>query len=326
MPRPGSNMSRHLLVLPLLLLISLDLRAETVDHWLDKMMQGMTVNNYRGTLVIRQADQLEALRVTHGYNEQGNWEILESLSGEPRQVIRKDNQVTTIFPARKLVTISQDMVHSPLHPQLPENRELLKQHYDIRLDSMARIAGKQAQILEIMPKDEYRYGFKFWLENETGLLLKCDMVDAERKIIEQLMFSDLEFLEQPPAVNTPGHEGFQVIDLDRERQPQTTNEWHARQLPQGFMLTQNSIKPSFHGEGIVHHLVYSDGMASVSVFVEKLVADKMPLNGISRMGALNAFGQSINEHHITVIGEVPVSTVKLIGESFIHSEKSPEQE
>lgn len=322
-PKPDSNVLMNRFVLfSVLILSSFALQAESLDYWLDKMMHSMEANNYQGTLVIRQADQMETLRIIHGSNEEGNWETLESLSGEPRQVIRKNGKVTTIFPERKLVTVSQDMVHSPLHPQLPENRELLKQHYEIKLIGEGRIAGKEARILEIMPKDQYRYGFKFWLENETGLLLKCDMMDSSRNIIEQLMFSDLDFLEKLPVTRVPEHTDFQLIDLDSGREIQTDSNWYARVLPEGFMLTQNSIKPSFHGEGIVHHLVYSDGMASVSVFVEKQMPDKSSLKGISNMGALNAYGQSINDYHVTVIGEVPESTVKMIGESVAHTEST----
>ncbi len=310
---------------PVLILASFGLQAESLDHWLDKMKQGMEANNYQGTLVIRQDDKMETLRVIHGHNEGGNWETLEFLSGEPRKVIRKDGKVTTIFPERKLVTVSQDMVHSPLHPQLPQNRELLKQYYNISLVGKGRIAGKETQVLEIMPKDQYRYGFIFWLENETGLLLKCDMLDEKRGIIEQLMFSELEFLDQSPASNIPEYPDFKLIDLDRDRKTQTTSDWNAKTLPEGFMLTQNSIKPSFHGEGIVHHLVYSDGMASVSVFVEKQMPDKTSLNGVSNMGALNAYGQLINDYQVTVIGEVPIATVKLIGESVAHTETAMQE-
>ena len=196
--------------------------------------------------------------------------------------------------------------------QRHRRRELLKQYYNISLVGKGRIAGKETQVLEMAPKDQYRYGFKFWLENETGLLLKCDMLDENRNIIEQLMFSELNFLDQLPATHIPEHTDFQLIDLDHGREIQTESNWYARVLPEGFMLTQNSIKPSFHGEGVVHHLVYSDGMASVSVFVEKQMPEKNSLRGVSTMGALNAYGHSINDYHVTVIGEVPASTVKLI--------------
>lgn len=310
----------RLVLLPVLMLASSGLWAESLDHWLDKMVQGVDARNYQGTLVIRQKDKMDALKVIHGSNADGKWETLEFLSGEPRNVIRKDGKVTTIFPERKLVTISQDMVHSPLHPQLPKNRELLKQYYNISLLGKGRIAGKETQVLEMVPKDQYRYGFKFWLENETGLLLKCDMLDENRNIIEQLMFSELNFLDQLPATHIPEYTDFQLIDLDHGRETQTESNWYARVLPEGFMLTQNSIKPSFHGEGVVHHLVYSDGMASVSVFVEKQIPEKNSLKGVSAMGALNAYGQSINDYHVTVIGEVPASTVKLIGESVAQTE------
>jgi sigma-E factor negative regulatory protein RseB len=303
-----------------LLLLGFSSHAEALDAWLDKMKQAMNTSNYEGTLIIRQQDHMQAMHVTHGVDEQGGWEVLESLSGEARKVIRKDGRVTTIFPNRQLLTISRDLQAVPLRPQLPENRDLLKKYYQIALVGEDRVARKPTQVVTVKPKDEYRYGFRFWLDKESGLLLKCDLMDRGGRVIEQLMFSELNILDHSPVADVEMEQGkdYRVIDLDYGRVEPTTNQWRVKRLPEGFVLTQASSKPSSHGEGLVHHMVFSDGMASVSVFIENHMPENMVLNGFSSMGALNAYGQPIDGHHVTVIGEVPEPTVRLIGQSIYH--------
>ena len=293
--------------------------AEEVESWLDKMSQAMKTTNFEGTMIIRQADQLQALNVRHGMNQEGFWERMESLNGEAREIIRHNSKVTTIFPQRKLVTVSHESEPMSLHSRLPSNMELFKKLYAVKATGFDRVAGRHARILELQPLDNFRYGYKFWLEKESGLLLKCDLLDEQKQVVEQLMFSELNILEQlpenidriPSEVST-----YKVVDLDMGKINQVKNSWVASQLPQGFSMTGNNIRPSVTGKGIRHHIMFSDGMASVSVFIEKHHPDEIMLKGVSRMGALNAYSFHLNDDHITVIGEVPVATVRLIGQSI----------
>ncbi len=313
----------RLLSLSALILLPLFVQAEAVDSLLDKMIQSKKTNNYEGTLVIRQVDNLQAMHIKHGVDESGIWESLESLSGEKRQVIRKNGKVTTVFPERHLVTISRDQKISPFHPQLPENRHVLKQLYKLTLAGQGRVANKDAQILKVTPKDNYRYGYKFWLEKDTGLLLKCDVMDEQGKVVEQLMFSELNILPQSPETNLllEKTKQYRVVNLDSGHESQTGSHWYAKYLPKGFVLTRSHLKSGVHGKGFVRHIVYSDGMASVSVFVEKQQPAKTGLKGISKMGAINAYSMPVNSYHVTVIGEVPVATVRLIGESIHYTDQ-----
>ena len=309
----------------ILLLLSLNVHADAVDDLLDKMMQATRLNNYEGTLIIRQQDKLQAMYVKHGTNEKGMWDSLDSLSGESRQVIRKNDTVTTIFPARKLITVSHSQSSFPLHPQLPENRNELKKLYQLQLTGVDRVARKEAQILTVMPKDKYRYGYKYWLDSQTGLLLKCDLLDEQGAIIEQIMFSDLNIMPQSPQSHVLQDQAkdYRVIDLDQhsETENRPVMQWKAERLPDGFMLTSAIEKSSAHSQGKVQHMTYSDGMSSVSVFVEQFRPETMALKGESRMGAVNAFGLAIDDFHVTAIGEVPVATVRMIAESVQYEEQ-----
>ena len=268
------------------------------------------------------------MHVKHGMDDNGMWESLESLSGESRQIIRQKNKVTTIFPQRKLITVSHSQNASPLHPQLPENRRTLKKLYDLKLVGEDRVARKKAQILAVMPKDKFRYGYKYWLDKNTGLLLKCDLLDERGQVIEQLMFSELSILSRSPQSHSLIDQAseYQIVDLDKrkaedQKTTQVSMQWKVHKLPAGFILTRTVVKASTHGTGLVQHLTYSDGMSSVSVFVEKHMPEKMALIGVSKMGAVNAFGLPVNSHHVTAIGEAPIATIRMIAESVHYSGK-----
>lgn len=286
----------------------------TVDNWLDKMSQASRLQNYRGTLIIRQKDKLQAIRVNQGINNEGSWQTLESLTGEQQKILRQNDRVTSIFPAKKLVTISGESERAPLHPILPENRRILKKYYQLSLAGQDRIANKQAQIIKMTPRDKHRYGYVFWLDQESGILLKCDMLDEKGRVLEQLMYSDVELLNAEPerSVDVAALNDYKTLNF-RKADTRVSAIWKARQLPEGFVL-KRSVKTAGQNH-ITHHLVFSDGMASVSVFVEQKKINK-PVLGVSRMGPVNAFSSVINGRHITAIGEVPVSTVQMIAQSI----------
>ncbi|HEX5636155.1 MAG TPA: MucB/RseB C-terminal domain-containing protein [Gammaproteobacteria bacterium] len=327
-----------------LLLVTSWAHADEVDNWLGRMQRAGETQNFQGTLIIRQHDQLHAMRVVHGQGErgEGSWDTLESMNGEHRRVIRRDTLVVTLFPDKNLATrvhdsIGRDVKSLPLHPQLPRDLASLKQIYQVQLAGEDRVAGWPAQIIELLPKDQYRYGFRLWLARDNGLLLRCDLLGERGDVIEQVMYSQLTTMKPVPPPGVPDLTNWRVIDIDAGRQalPDAANiHWRVDRLPAGFRLIHAAAMPSVaaaetddsHTQAQptqVQHLIFSDGMTSVSVFVEERVPDNKLLVGVSRMGAVNAFGQSLNGHHVTVIGEVPMLTVRQIAQSLVHAEREP---
>ncbi len=288
-------------------------QADELDAWLQKMKQAMMSSNYEGVLIIRQDDQMQSLRVKHGMDQQGMWESLDSLNGESRRIMRTGGRVTTIFPDRNLLTISRYSLASPMHPQVPNDHKKFRQYYDVVLLGQDRVAEKNARILDIIPKDQYRYGFRFWLEENSGLLLRCDLKSADGDIVEQLMYSQLTLLDSPPKKDDFSHQAqYKVVNMDARRADVKDSPLTIRQLPQGFEQIQASRQPALHAEGDVYHLVYSDGMASVSVFMQKNSRGKQAFKGLSKMGAVNVMVQPLGDYQVTVLGEVPVATVKMM--------------
>lgn len=286
-----------------------------VDRWLDKMSQAAQLQNFRGTLIIRQQDKLQAIRVNQGVTNDGSWQTLESLNGEQQKIFRQNDRVTSIFPSKKLITISGDAGRAPLHPILPGNRRILKKHYQLSLVGQERIANKMAQVIRMSPVDKHRYGYVFWLDQESGILLKCDMLDENGEVLEQLMYSEVELLNGEPEkpLDLAQLEGYRTYNFHKADTP-VAPRWQASQLPQGFVL-KRAVNTRSADQQLTHHLVYSDGMASVSVFVEHRKPEK-PVLGASSMGPVNAFSSFVKDSYITAIGEVPLSTVRMIAQSM----------
>jgi sigma-E factor negative regulatory protein RseB len=287
---------------------------------LSEIVGGMTAAdkqfNYEGTFVLRKSDKMMTMHVVHGVDDRGVWESMESLNGEARKIVRHNNEVISIYPDRKLVTVSQMGDKPGLHPILPENLDKLVNLYTINQLGDERIAGRETSVLNVQPKDDYRYGYKYWLDNDTGVLLKCDLLDENGEIVEQMMYTSFRDHADVPtsAFSIPELEGYarQVLNKDRGRPADTG--WYVADIPDGFMLTQSSVRSSEEGESL--HLLYSDGLASVSVFVESSKDSPHRLTGASRMGALNAYGKQLDGSQIIVMGEVPEATVARIAESM----------
>jgi sigma-E factor negative regulatory protein RseB len=301
-------------------LASWPLQADNIDDWLDKMSQSSEQQNYQGTLIIRQRDKMQAIQVKQGISSLGSWQTLQTLTGEKQIIIRHNNQVTTVFPAKKLITVSENIAGSvdkgPLHNALPDNRNILREFYQLRLSGESRVANKVTQILQMVPQDTHRYGYVFWLDQETGLLLKSDLIDEQGHVIEQMMYSDIELLTEAPQkiINADTLKDYRKIRLIGQ-QDVAQQRWLARQMPAGFKLIR-SDQVSHHSKQVpVYHMIYSDGMASVSVFVEQRVEDDSGMAGLSNMGAVNAYSVYLDDVYVTAIGEVPADTVRMIAES-----------
>ena len=307
------------------------------------MLKGMSdadrKQNYQGTFVLRKSDNLSALRVTHGVDDNGEWESIEALNGESKKVLRHNNRVVSVYPDRELVTIRHTDKNRSLHQQLPENIDQLELFYSINRLNDDRIANHQTLVVDLLPKDQYRYGYRYWVDKDTGMLLRCDLVaedeNKEKKVVEQMMFTSLDYLTDVPS------QSFELKQFERYRQ-QVLDEpvvdvtqniqqrWVVSRLPEGFMLTQSTMRysqPLVPGnqssENMLSktappdllHMVYSDGLASVSIFIEKNQGAEERLLGVASIGALNAFGHSMDDYFVTAVGEVPVKTVESMAQS-----------
>jgi len=296
--------------------------SEKVEQWLQKMHNAAHTLNYSGKFVFQQGKQLSLMKIIHASSKDGEYERLISLDGVGREIIRTKGVVTCILPDSKSVVVEKARPSHQFPPQFPMKVSNLKHQYRFMIDKTEMVAGRNAQKIVIAPSDQYRYGHRLWIDSETGLLLKTHLVDEQGKLLEQFMFTEIEFSETiseellKPRIVGDSYTWYEA-DQTEEVDVDTESGWVAKQLPAGFNSDMNRSH-NMPNKKLVRHLVFSDGLASVSIFIERTQKHTTNLVGSSRMGAVNAYGRRLNDYYVTAVGEVPNATVKLINESVIY--------
>lgn len=294
---------------------------ESAREWLERMATAMTELTYQGTFVYMRGQEVETMRITHVNDSQGVRERMVALSGPHREVIRDADGVQCVLDEDGMLGSDPSMAQS-LFPEIPiDELSLARSRYLFEVGDLARIAGHRGRRIGILPRDEFRYGYDFWLEKDTGLLLRWVVYDATRRPLAKLMFTDLVIGDGVDAAelatDTPA-EAFVRLGAGT---PDTVNparlepRWKATRLPPGFELAALSHGPAADADRF-EHLVLSDGLASVSVYIEQFAPDQAISEGLSRMGTTNAFSRKVGRRQITVVGEVPVITVRAISSAF----------
>ena len=298
---------------------------ETAMEWVQSMADAMRDLNYRGNFVYMHDNQLESMSISHMKDESGEKERLLSLNGEAREVIRDDKNLTCIWPSSRKVVVdfSHKNSYSPLF--IPGDIIKISEFYDMSLLGHDRIADYPAVVVEIKPKDQYRYGLVFWISLETNLMLKSNLINERGEVVEQIMFTNLELLKEGETLDVNGipaiDENFTMVRYHRDQETQSVvaeTAWRLDSIPEGFKQASVLKRLSSDSGEFFHQMVYTDGLASLSVFIEKQ-SSQMPV-GKTSMGAVNAFIRVVNDFSVTAIGEVPAVTVKTIAESVIYQQ------
>ena len=299
--------------------------AKDAWQWLGDLSSAIQTLNYDGTFVYLHDDKLEAMRIIHRYDDKGEHERLLSLTGSPREVIRDNESVTCIMPDNKSVMVSQSRPGQPF-PVVPRDLKGLSDYYTAEDLGDDRIAGYMARVISITPKDSFRYGYRFWIDKHSKMLLKSDMTGADGKAIEQVMFTRLVIGGSiPDHALKPSLEGkdYTWYTQGSEKQDdQDTNTtlsrqpgWTVLKLPTGFVQTHYQSRRLQPKNRDVEHIVFSDGLATVSIYIEEPDDEGDSFTGLSEMGAMNAYGVLVNGYQVTVVGEVPATTVQMIAGS-----------
>ena len=296
---------------------------EDANAWLQRMTRAAAELNYDGTFVYRNGTHMESMRIIHRADSAGERSRLVALSGAKREVLRDHAQVVCILPDDEAVVVAKRRPPNPFHAAILSATEDFAEHYELSVSGGDRVAGRQTEVLMLQPRDEFRYGYNLWVDRETGLLLKSDLIGSANEPLEQFIYTSISMPEHiADELLEPGITGQQLTWHISE--PLTSgagddatsppSPWSVDWLPTGFMMADCSESQPEDGEPSMTQMVYTDGLASVSVFIEPVV-DTEVLEGHSAMGAMNAYGRVVAGHQITVVGEVPTGTVKAIAEA-----------
>jgi len=313
-------LQKNLLTLLVVALVSTPAMADPAMDWVQRMSVAMRELDYRGDFVYLHENQLESMRISHYKDENGEKERLISLNGEAREVIRDNQNLTCIWPSSRKVVVdfSRKNTFSPIF--IPEDIVRLEKFYEMKLLGKDRVAGMSTVVVHISPRDKYRYGIKFWISDQNGLMLKSNLINEEGKVVEEVMFTSLKLFdgEEKLVIDTMPKidESFTLVRYhsgDSSKSFAADNSWQLSAAPGGFWR-ESVLKRQIPGTDLfVHQMVYTDGLASLSIFIEQQTSDTS--SGMSSMGAVNAYIRIVNNHSVTAIGEVPAITVKQLAES-----------
>jgi sigma-E factor negative regulatory protein RseB len=299
--------------------------AEEPRQLLQRMNQTLTGRNYVGTFVHFTSGHVSMMRILHRVENGAVTERLVSLDGSGREIVGTSNELTCYLPDQSKVLVEPRKDQGPLLGTLPSFRPELLEFYTLEAHGAGRVLGHDnTQLVSVMPKDTFRFGYRLWLDEDTAMPLKTQLCDADGRVIEQIMFTELAWpahipnSEFKPQMST---EGFTWV---RAQSPQHLDEntpesllGRAIKLPPGFRLSASSSQALEDSDRPVAHLVFSDGLASVSVFIDS--NDRGLLRGHSSFGSSAAFSTAVDGRQVTAVGEVPPRTVEFIAGSVQHT-------
>jgi sigma-E factor negative regulatory protein RseB len=305
--------------------------ADDPREWLEKMNQALATRNYDGTFFHLTEGRVETMRIVHRVKAGRVTERLQSLDGSGREFVRNNDELTCYLPDQHTVLVEPRQDHGPFLGSLPRFGSDVDQFYLIVSLPASRVLGRPAHVIAVNPKDQYRFGYRLWLDETTAMPLKTQLCDARGQIIEQILFARLDMPETiadadlAPAVRTDGMRWVRQ-GPSTDSASEALSAYRASELPPGFHLTVSGAQTLGEASAPAAHLVYSDGLATVSVFVEpeaparaddaaSAAAASEPPEGLARVGSGFAFSTVVQGHQVTAVGEVPAQTVEFIAHS-----------
>lgn len=299
--------------------------AETDDamQWLSRIVAAAQSLDYSGTFIYQSGRNIETSRITHVVDAEGEHERLEVLDGSPREVIRRNDAVWCVFPDQKMVITDRSETQQRSFPaRLPDSYASLSQYYRVAKGGPARVAGLDTHLIVLEPRDDLRYAHMLWAESESGLLLKARTVDEHGEIVEQFAFSDISIGgDIDRSALEPRYrkdDSWRVVAAHGQALDTTEAGWRLSEPLPGFELKSVMRRPLGRDQRDVVQLVYGDGLASISVFIEPLAIDAEAQGGLGPLasGSINIYRRSVAGHLLTALGEVPLSALQRIGEAM----------
>jgi len=289
-------------------------------QWLQRMADAAQKLNYVGTFVYQSGNQTETSRISHMVDGGDELEHLEVLDGSPREVVRVNDEVQCFLPESRLLIVERRRSReTPSFPALlPGSFAGLAEHYEISKGAAGRVAGFESQNILIKPRDGLRYGHRLWIDAASGLLLKSAVIDERGEALETFAFTELRIggpVERASLKpRNQMNDGWKVQNV-RTSEPRA-DHWHFRNEVPGFRKVAGMKRQGRPDGPEISHLIFSDGLAAVSVFIEPLGGRNKPEAGPINIGAVNAYKRITADHMFVVMGDVPPASLKKIAEGI----------
>jgi sigma-E factor negative regulatory protein RseB len=283
------------------------------EAWLTRIDRAAKQENYEGTFIYQRGGSFQSSRIVHYVDHGNEYERVEGLDGRPQRTLRKNDDVWTFLPDRKLCIVDKRENKFAFPAMLAGSVAHVLDAYDVRAVGTDRVAGFDAQVIALVPKDNYRFAFQVWYDKKTGLLLRAQTLDAKDQVLEQIAFSQLSlsvaYDHRTVASGLRDLSGWNVVHPPLDSVDMAAEGWVVPQTIAGFQAIRELRRPMAAREAgappiQVDQAVYSDGLSAVSVFVEP-VGKSDRKEGVASSGATHILVRKAGNFWITVVGEVP---------------------
>ena len=303
---------------------------ETAEGWLRWSQEARSQHSFVAEFIYQHQDHVDTMRIWRSaHPEAGVQERLLSLSGEPREIIRDQDEVTCVLPSAQAVMVDRRYWQKPLDARLPDSLSDFEPHYRGRVIGADRVAGRSTQRVAILAEDAMRYGYQLWFDEDTGLLMRAELVNSDGDVLERIMMLDMELrdgLEPTELMSQLPQEGFERVTARAnspvDDQSVDAPSWSVTNLPDGFQLQMEREQALPGRDQPARHLLFSDGIATVSIYIEAETPDE-EVRGALQMGAMNAYTTTMDGYQAIALGEVPSATVEQMVTSLQRADSTP---
>ena len=279
---------------------------------LERMNEAVRMLDYEGRFVVQTGQQMDSMYIVHRMDGGSEKERVVSLTGQPREIIRSDQAVACMVQGRENpINVGRPAHGRSLSPLRGVSADQLAKSYTLRILEPGRVAGRDAHQILVQPHDDLRYGYRLFIDEDTALPLRSVMLDGSAQVVSQMMFVELK---TGPGV-TPIERDISAMQKARAERADSLPvarlsppAWIFPDLPPGFQLHVHRRRPAAGPGGELEHFIFSDGIATVSVYIQPHTGENA-LSGESALGPAKAVGRVLGDHEIVVVGEVPAKTL-----------------
>jgi sigma-E factor negative regulatory protein RseB len=286
-------------------------------QWLQRAAQSAKSLTYTGTYVHATDDRMSTMRITHAVVGADERERIETLDGPMREFVRRNDEMQCFMPDAKTVRLDRRTT-GRFFPSLLTSPDAIAENYTVKLGGVERVLGLDCQWIRLEPKDALRFHQRICAELSSGLLLRARVLSDRNRVLENFTFTDVRIGAQVPRSEIknafrqePGD--WQTDSKPRDEAKSVDTGWSAAILPAGFKKVIEMRRTMPGKPQPVSHLVYSDGLASISVFVEPAAPGAASVEASYDEGLYSVFVKSAGDHVVTVLGEVPPAATQMVG-------------
>lgn len=296
----------------------------TLHEWLVRMHEAARRRTYTGTFVVSAGNSISSARIWHVCDGDLQMERVEALTGPPRSTFRRNEQLLTLYPDSRLAVAERRESFGQFPNLLQPGGTTLGQLYGIRFAGSERVAGLEADVVQLRPNDALRFAYQIWTEKKTGMVLKLQTIDARGRVLEQAAFSELQ-LDAPVSMTKLAQmmantEGYQVERTDLVKTSAADQGWGMKSAVPGFQAVSCYLRPTAvpvdaRPESTLQW-IFSDGLATVSLFIEAFEPRRHGQPMAQALGATHTLTRRIGDWWLTAVGEVPPHTLAAFAQAL----------